>query len=99
MKLKYDFAIAEFGEKRVVVFTGEGMNFFRGYIKTDRIGASIFEMLREDISEEKLVERMTVMYPEEERKNVDAAVKAFVRKLTAAGIIRIKAGEKNDSRI
>jgi len=87
MKLKYQFVINEIADQKVAVAVGDGLEQFNGFLKMNDTGASIFDKLTEDISEEALIEAMAKEYPEETVETVSECVKGFVSKLVEAGLV------------
>ena len=87
MKLKFDFVINEIADQKVAVAVGEGLEEFNGFLKMNDTGVSIFEKLKNDISEEELISAMAKEYPEETMEAVTECVKEFVAKLIDAGLV------------
>ncbi len=87
MKLKFEFVINEIADQKVAVAVGEGLEHFNGFLKMNGTGASIFEKLKNDISEEELVSAMAKEYPEETVESITDCVKEFVAKLIDAGLV------------
>ena len=78
MRLKYAFETMELDDQIVAVPVGDGSEEFHGVVKLNETAADIFNLLKEDISEEAIVEAMTEIYdaPKE-------ALAADVRKCVA----------------
>ncbi len=87
MKLKYEFIVNEIADQKVAVAVGEGLEKFNGFLKMNDTGASIFEKLKNDISEADLISAMAKEYPEETNETVTECVKEFVGKLIDAGLV------------
>lgn len=87
MKLKFEFVINEIADQKVAVAVGEGLEQFNGFLKMNDTGVSIFEKLKNDISEEDLISAMAKEYPEETLESVTECVKEFVAKLIDAGLV------------
>ena len=87
MKLKFEFVINEIADQKVAVAVGDGLEEFNGFLKMNDTGASIFEKLKDDISEEELISAMAKEYPNETIDSVTECVKDFVGKLIEAGIV------------
>ncbi|MCQ2451230.1 MAG: PqqD family protein [Clostridia bacterium] len=87
MKLKFEFVINEIADQKVAVAVGEGLTQFNGFLKMNDTGASIFEKLQNDISEEDLIAAMAKENPDETVDSVSECVKEFVGKLIDAGLV------------
>ncbi len=87
MKLKYQFVTNEVAEHIVAVAVGEDMSKFNGFIKMNSTGAEIFNLLREEITEDELIAKMSEIYPDDEIKEIESAVKEFVGQLVEAGVV------------
>lgn len=87
MKLKFEFVVNEIADQKVAVAVGEGLTQFNGFLKMNDTGASIFEKLQNDISEEDLIAAMAKENPDETIDSVSACVKEFVGKLIDAGLV------------
>lgn len=55
MKLKYEFEIMELGNDTIAVPVGEGAQEYHGVIKMNESASAIFEILKTDTTEEKIV--------------------------------------------
>lgn len=62
MKLKYDFLLRDVGDRAVAVAVGEGSENFQGIISMNRSSKVIFEMLREETSEEEILQKLMKQY-------------------------------------
>jgi hypothetical protein len=62
MKLKYDFLLRDVGDRAVAVAVGEGSESFQGIISMNRSSKAIFEMLREETSEEEIIQKLMKQY-------------------------------------
>ena len=87
MKLKFEFVINEIADQKVAVAVGEGLEQFNGFLKMNDTGVSIFEKLKNDISQEELISAIAKEYPEEPIESVSGCVKEFVAKLIDAGLV------------
>ena len=87
MKLKYEFVINEIADQRVAIAIGEGLEHFNGFLKMNDVGASIFEKLKNDISEADLISAMQKENPDETLDTVTECVKEFTGKLIEAGLV------------
>ncbi len=75
MKLKYNFVISEVAGKKVAVATGGDLAKFNGFLKMNETAAFIFELLKNDISEEEIVAKV--------KNNFDGATEEEMRKYVA----------------
>ena len=62
MKLKYNFVSNEVADKIVAVAVGDDLQKFNGFIKMNDTGAYIFNMLKNDVTEEEIVAAMKKDY-------------------------------------
>ncbi|MBR5666168.1 MAG: PqqD family protein [Lachnospiraceae bacterium] len=62
MKLKYDFLLRDVGDRVVAVAVGEGSESFQGIITMNRSSKAIFELLREETSEEEILLKLMEQY-------------------------------------
>ena len=62
MKLKYDFLLRDVGDRAVAVAVGEGSESCQGIISMNRSSKAIFEMLREETSEEEILQKLMKQY-------------------------------------
>ena len=63
------------------------MGKFNGFIKMNETGAQIFDLLKDEISMEKLIEEMAKLYPEETLDTVKETVEGFVAELQKSGVV------------
>ncbi len=86
MKLKYNFAIQEVTDFWAAVPVGKDAKKYRGVMSLNESAKDMMEFLREDITEEELVQKMLKVYeaPEEQlRKDVAD----FIQKLKDAEVL------------
>lgn len=62
MHLKYTFEIMELGEQTIAVPIDDNVEAFRGVIKLNESSAFIFELLKEDITEDEIVSKLEIEY-------------------------------------
>ena len=86
MKLKYNFVLNTVADKVVAVAVGDDLEKFNGFIKMNDIGAEIFEILKNDVTEQEIVDIMKKKHPEEPEAEVIDTVSTFVAKLKEDGI-------------
>ena len=67
MHLRYTFEMTKLGDEFIAVPVGNDSNIFRGVIKMNETCAIIFDLLKEDTTEEAIVDAMKAIYdaPEE----------------------------------
>lgn len=86
MKLKYEFVINQVADQMVAVPVGGALEDFNGFVKLNDIGAEIFEILKEDVTIEKIVEIMLSKHPEATKEEAIETVTEFTNNLISAGI-------------
>ncbi len=62
MRLKYQFETMKLDDRIVAVPVGENVNEFRGVVKLNETSAFIFDLLKEETTEEKIVDAMEKEY-------------------------------------
>ena len=86
MKIKNGFLMKKIAGKFVVVPVGNAGHEFQGMIQMNQVSAFLWEMLGSEHSQEELVGALLEKY-EVSEEQAACDVKAFVEKLSAAGII------------
>ena len=87
MKLKYNFVTNEVADKIVAVAVGEDLQQFNGFIKMNDIGAYIFNMLKNDVTEDEIVSAMQKDYEDATEEEIRETVGDFVGKLKEADVL------------
>ena len=87
MKLKYNFVTNEVADKIVAVAVGEDLQQFNGFIKMNDIGAYIFNMLKNDVTEDEIVSAMQKDYEDATEEEIRETVGEFVGKLKEADVL------------
>lgn len=87
MKLKYDFIVNEVAGQFVAVAIGDAVEEFSGFVKMNDIGAEIFEMLKEEISADEIIEKMLEKHPESNLQEATEVVNGFIEGLKKEGIL------------
>ena len=87
MKLKYEFITNEIADKIVAVAVGEDLENFNGFIKMNDIGAYIFNMLKNDVTEETIVAAMVKDYPDENEAEIKETVSGFIAGLKESDLL------------
>jgi len=87
MKIKDGFILREVAGNYIVVAVGEAVKNFNGVINLNETGAFLWKILEKGGDEESLLAALLNEYDvEEELARTD--VKAFVSKLTEAGLVK-----------
>ena len=86
MKLKYNFVTNEVAGKIVAVAVGDDAVKFNGFIKMNDTGAYIFNMLKNDVTEDDIVAAMVKDYPDATETEKRETVHNFVSQLIEKGI-------------
>lgn len=87
MKLKYNFVVNTVADKQVAVPVGESLENFKGFIKMNDVGAYIFGMLKNDVTEDEIVEAMKKDYSDTPENEIRETVKEFTARLLSEGIV------------
>ena len=87
MKLKYNFVTNEVADKIVAVAVGEDLEKFGGFIKMNDVGAYIFNMLKNDVTEDEIVASMLKDFEDATEQEVRETVKEFTDKLKEADVL------------
>lgn len=87
MKLKYNFVTNEVADKIVAVAVGDDLEKFNGFIKMNEVAADIFNILKNDVTEDEIVAQMKTIYADEAEDEIRSTVKEFTAKLNEAGIL------------
>lgn len=86
MKLKYDFAVQKVTDFWAAVPVGKDALRYNGVMSLNETARDMMEFLREDITEEELVQKMLGEYDIEEA-TLREHVHDFVQKLQEAGVL------------
>lgn len=86
MKLKSGIVVEKNGEEYVAVATGEAAKSFNGIIRNNKTANYIFEQLKEEKTEEELVDALLERY-DVSREKAQADVHALIVKIREAGLI------------
>ncbi len=87
MKLKYEFVVNQVADKKVAVPVGNDLEGFNGFLKMNDIGAYIFNMLKNDVTEDDIVAAMVKDYPDATEAEIRETVHEFIAKLQEAGLV------------
>lgn len=86
MKLKYNFLVKEIAGNKVAVAVGKDHTVFCGMINLNETAAFLFQLLKNDITENELVLRLTESY-EVDANTAKLAVDSFVLNLRENGVL------------
>ena len=86
MKLNYNFVINEVADKFVAVAVGDDLEKFNGFIKLNEAGKFIFEILKNDVTEDEIVAAMLEQYEETEQE-IRENVSDFITTLNNSGVL------------
>ena len=86
MKAKYTFEIMEIDDQMMAVPVGEEADELHGILKLNQSAAAILELLKEETSEEEIVQKLLEKYEssEEDMRNY---VHDYLAELEEAGIL------------
>ena len=87
MKLKYNFVTNEVADKIVAVAVGGDLEKFNGFIKMNDVGAYIFNILKNDVTEDDIVSAMQKDYKDATEEEIRETVIEFVGKLKDADVL------------
>lgn len=87
MKLKYNFVTNKVADRIVAVAVGEDAEKFSGFIKMNETGAYIFNMLKNDVTEEEITAAMEKEYDGVTKEDLYNTVKKFIGQLNESGVI------------
>lgn len=87
MKLKFTFVSNKVADKIVAVAVGEDLEKFNGFIKMNETGEYIFNMLKEDVTVEDIVNAMEKDFEGATREEITETVEAFVAELKKADVL------------
>ncbi len=87
MKLKYNFVTNEVADKIVAVAVGDDLQKFNGFIKMNDVGAYIFNLLKNDVTEDEIVAAMKKDYEDATEEEIRENVKEFTAKLKESDVI------------
>ena len=86
MKLKYNFLVNEIADKKVAVAIGEDSEKFNGMIRLNSVAADIFDMLKEDVTEDDIVAALKEKYDAEEDV-ISQKVHEFIESLQKSNVL------------
>lgn len=83
MRIKNGFILRKVGKQYVVAATGEASRNFNGMIRLDESGAYAFGLLKNEITEQEMLDALTAKYPEQAAE-IQNALPNFLAKLKEA---------------
>jgi uncharacterized alkaline shock family protein YloU len=86
MKLKYTFETVDMSDEIIAVPVGEDAKELKGVVKLNRAGQEIFSLLKNDTTEEKIVDALAAKY-ENSRENLAAYVRQMLETLRSDGLL------------
>ena len=86
MKLKYTFELMEVEDQQMAVPVGENADELHGILKLNKSAAAIIELLKEETTEEEIVEKLLEKYdaPKEE---IQKSVHEYIQELEKAELL------------
>lgn len=85
MRLKYTFETMELEDKVIAVPVGESAKEFRGVIRLNESAAEIFDLLKQETTEEAVVAVLKERYGDE--PEILEFVHEFIENLTSKGVL------------
>ena len=86
MKLKFEFETVELDGEIMAVPVGDNADQFRGLLRLNETAADILSRLKEETTEEQIVEDMLKEY-DIDRESLAAHVHSYILKLQEAGVL------------
>lgn len=87
MKLKMEFVINQVADQTIAVAVGDDLADFNGILKMNDIGAYIFDMLKNDVTEDEIVAAMVKDYKDSTEAEIRETVQGFVAQLKENGLV------------
>ena len=87
MKLKYNFEVVRIADKYCAVPVGDEAQEIHAIFQMNKEMRELMEILKEDITEDQLIKRMTKIYDKSE-KVIAEAVKPIIEELDKAGVLQ-----------
>ena len=86
MKIKKGFLMREVAGENVVIAVGEAAKSFKGMIRLNPTGASLWKLLEKDTDEAAMLSAMLDAY-ETDKETAENDIRAFVGSIRAAGLL------------
>ena len=87
MKLKYNFVTNKVADRIVAVAVGDDAQKFNGFIKMNDTGAFIFNMLRNDVTVDKIADAMKREYEGVCEDELRSTVSKFIDNLRESDVL------------
>lgn len=87
MKLKYNFVVNDVAGKKVAVAVGEDLAKFNGFIKMNENSAFVFNLLKNDVSEDDIIAALVKEFSVEDNDELREGVRGFIAGLNAEGVL------------
>lgn len=87
MKLKYNFVMNKVADKNVAVAVGADSEKFNGFIKMNDTGAYIFNMLKNDVTEDEIIASVEKEYRGVSTEELRSTVNKFIERLKESDVI------------
>ena len=86
MKIKTDYILRKVGRQYVVAATGQSSREFHGMIRLNESAAWVFDLLKNEVTEQELVEALMAEYKVDEAEARED-ISAFISTLKEAGAL------------
>lgn len=86
MKLKYTFEVMEMDDMKIAVPISDGNEPFKGVIRLNESAAVIFDMLKNDVTEEDIVSEIQKIY-DVKVSDLELSVRRCIAEFKREGII------------
>ena len=86
MRLRYTFESMDMGDNVILVPVGDEANNFHGVLKLNKEGYEITELLKDNISENEIVDKLAAKY-DNEKSSLYAYVSNVIETLRKADLI------------
>ena len=86
MRLKFQFETMKLDDRIVAVPVGDNVNEFRGVVKLNETSAYIFDLLKDETTEEKIVDAMEKEY-DADRSVIARDVKKIIAEFEEKGLL------------
>ena len=86
LKLKYNFEMMEIDDQQMAVPVGDGADEFHGILKLNKSAAAIFNLLKDETTEEAIIEKLLESYDATEDE-LKVYVHNYIQELKDSGFI------------
>ena len=87
MKLRYNFVTNKVADKIIAVAVGEDAEKFNGFIKMNETGAYIFNMLKNNVTEDEIVASLEKEYEGASLEELRNTVSRFIASLKESDVM------------